>query len=190
MIPVTQYWLPIVVATILCFVSGAILHMMIPLHKGDWRQLPDEDGVLAALKRAGVTPGNYMFPNSPAGDMSAMKDPAFQKRLAENPGGVMTIRPAGAIVMGPYLIKQFIYHLVISVLIAFVVGRLVGAGHGFAHVFHYTSILAGLTYVGALFPEVIWYHHPRNYVLAKVVDGVVWALLTGLAFGWLGPKAV
>ena len=187
MIPITQYWLPVVVATILCFVAGAILHMMIPLHKGDWRRLPDEDAVLDALKRSGATPGNYMFPNSPAGDMSAMKDPAFQKRLAENPGGVMTIRPAGAIAMGPYLIRQFVYHLLVSIAIGYFVGALVGVG-GFSRVFHFTSLVGVLAYVGALFPEAIWYHQPRNYVVAKVVDGIVWALLTGLAFGWLGPR--
>jgi hypothetical protein len=183
----TSYWLPVLLATVLCFVSGAILHMMIPLHKGDWRKLPDEDAVLDALKRSGATPGNYMFPNSPAGDMSAMKDPAFQQRLAENPGGVMTIRPPGAIVMGPYLAKQFVYHLIVSIAIAYFVCTLVGPG-GFARTFHFTSLLSGLAYVGALFPEAIWYHQPRNYVVAKVVDGIVWAVLTGVAFGWLGPR--
>jgi len=189
MTTITQYWLPIVLATILCFVSGAILHMMIPLHKGDWRRLPDEDVVLDALKRSGVTPGNYMFPNSPAGDMSAMKDPAFQQRLAQNPGGVMTIRPPGAIVMGPYLAKQFVYHLIVSIVIAYFVGTLVGPGE-FLRVFHFTSLLSALAYVGALFPEAIWYHQPSNYVMAKVVDGIVWGVLTGVAFGWLGPTSV
>jgi hypothetical protein len=184
--PIAQYWLPIVLATILCFVSGAILHMMIPLHRNDWRRLPDEDAVLDALKRSGVTAGNYMFPNTPAGDMSGMKDPAFQKRLAENPGGVMTIRPPGAIVMGPHLAKQFVYHLIMSILIAYFVAALVGPG-GFSRVFHFTALLSGLAYVGALFPEAIWYHQPRNYVIAKVVDGLVWGVLTGLAFAWLGP---
>jgi hypothetical protein len=184
---ITQYWLPIVVATILCFVSGAILHMMVPLHRKDWGRLPDEDALLDVLKRIGATPGNYMFPNSPAGDMSVMKDPAFQKRLAENPGGVMTIRPPGAIVMAPYLAKQFVYHLIISIVLAYFVSALVGPG-GFSRTFHFASLLSALAYVGALFPEAIWYHQPRNYVVAKVVDGIVWGVLTGVAFGWLGPR--
>ena len=45
-----------------------------------------------------------------------------------------------------------------------------------------------IAYVGALFPEAIWYHQPRGYVIAKVVDGLVWGVLTGVAFGWLGPR--
>ena len=187
MTPIVQYWLPIVVATVLCFISGAILHMAIPLHRKDWRPLPDEDSVLTVLKRIGVTPGNYMFP---AADMSKMKDPVFLQRLAENPGGVMTVRGPGAIAMGPYLIKQFVYHLVISVVLAYFVSRLLDAGSDKTLVFHFTSLLAGLAYVGALFPEAIWYRQPRNYVVAKVVDGLVWAVLTGFAFAWLGPKVV
>jgi hypothetical protein len=185
MTPIVEYWLPIVVATVLCFISGAILHMMIPLHRKDWRPLPDEDAVLAVLKRIGVTPGNYMFP---AADMTKMKDPVFLQRMAENPGGVMTVRPPGGIVMGPYLLKQFVYHLIISIFVAFAVSRLLHVGDAHGAVLHFTALVAGLAYIGALFPEAIWYHQPGNYVIAKVVDGIVWALLTGLAFSWLGPN--
>lgn len=185
MTPIVQYWLPIVAATVLCFVSGAVLHMALPLHRRDWRPLPDEDAVLALLKRIGVTPGNYMFP---APDMSKMKDPVYLQRLADNPGGVMTVRRPGVIAMGPYLSKQFVFHLVISVLVAYLVARLVTGASGFTWVFHFTSIIAGLAYVGALFPEAIWYQQPRSYVIGKVVDGIVWGMLTGLAFAWLGPK--
>ena len=90
--------------------------------------------------------------------------------------------------MGPYLSRQFVFHLVISILVGYLASRLVTGGSGFTRVFHFTSIIAALAYVGALFPEAIWYQQPRNYVIGKVVDGVVWALLTGLAFAWLGPR--
>lgn len=183
--PIMQYWLPIVVATLLCFVAGSILHMAVPLHRKDWRPLPDEDTVLAALKKAGVTPGNYMFP---AMNMAQMKDPVFLERLKNNPGGVMTVRPAGGIPTGPYLIKQFIFHLVISIFVAYLASRTLAAGTEYLRVFQVTGTVAILSYTAALFPEAIWYHHPRNYTLAKVVDGLVWGLLTAGAFGWLSPK--
>jgi hypothetical protein len=90
--------------------------------------------------------------------------------------------------MGPYLLKQFVYHLIISIFVAFAVIRLLHAGDDHGAVLHFTALVAGLAYIGALFPEAIWYQQPGNYVIAKVVDGVVWALLTGLAFSWLGPQ--
>lgn len=185
MIPIAQYWLPIVVATVLCFIAGSILHMAIPLHRKDWRPLPDEDNVLAALKKAGVTPGNYMFPAM--GDMSKLKDPVFLQRLRDNPGGVMTVRPSGGIEMGPYLTKQFIFHLVISAFVAYLASRTLPAGSEYLKIFRITGTVAILSYTAAVFPEAIWYHHPRNYTLAKVVDGIVWGLLTAGAFGWLAP---
>jgi len=184
-IPVMQYWLPVVVATLLCFVAGSILHMMVPLHRSDWRKLPDEDAVLAALKKAGVTPGNYMFP---AMDMAQMKDPVFLERLKNNPGGVMTVRPSGGIQMGPYLIKQFLFHLVISAFVAYIASRTLAPGTEYLKVFQITGTVAILSYSAAVFPEAIWYHHPGRYTLGKVVDGIVWGLLTAGAFGWLSPK--
>lgn len=183
---IAEYWLPIVVATVLCFIAGSILHMAIPLHRTDWRPLPDEDGVLGALKKAGVTPGNYMFPAM--ADMSKMKDPVFLQRLRDNPGGVMIVRPPGEFEMGPYLVKQFAYHLVISVFVAYIASRTVAAGTEFLKVFQITGTVSMLAYAAAVFPEAIWYHHPRSYVFAKVVDGIVWGLLTAVAFAWLGPK--
>lgn len=183
-VPLVEYWLPVVVATLLCFVAGSILHMAVPLHRSDWGRLPDEDGILAALKQAGVTPGNYMFP---AMDLSKMKDPAFLERLKSNVAGVMTVRPSGGIEMGPYLTKQFIYHLVISAFVAYVASRTLPAGTAYLKTFQITGTVAILSYAGGVFPEAIWYHQPRHYLTGKVVDGVVWGLLTAGAFGWLAP---
>jgi len=183
-IPIADFWLPIVLATVLCFFAGAVLHMMVPLHKSDWRPMPDEDGVMAAMRKAGLTPGNYMFP---AMDPKSMNDPAVQKKLAEGPCGVMTVRPNGPINMGPYLGKQFVFHLIISIFIAYLAGRTLGAGTEYLRVFQVTGTISILAYAAAAFPEAIWYHHPRNYLWAKVVDGVVWGLITAGSFAGFYP---
>jgi len=62
MVPVSALWLPILLSAVFVFIASAILHMMLPWHKGDCRQLPDEPKVLDALRTAGVTPGRaYRF---------------------------------------------------------------------------------------------------------------------------------
>jgi len=38
------------------------MHMVLPYHRNDYRQIPDEDKVLAALRGAGLTRGLYVFP--------------------------------------------------------------------------------------------------------------------------------
>jgi len=185
-IPIMDFWLPIVLATVLCFVAGAVLHMAVPLHKGDWKKLPDEDGLIAALRTAGLQPGNYMFPHMSAPEL--MKDPAFTAKLEQGPCGIMTVRPPGGINMGPYLTKQFLYHLLVSVFIAYLAGRTLGSDPAYLRAFQVVGATATLGYVGALFPEVIWYNHPRHYVVAKVVDGIVWGLLTAGAFAGFWPR--
>jgi len=185
MVPLMELWLPIALATLLCFFVGAILHMAIPLHRNDWRPLADEDGVIAALRKAGVTPGNYMFP---AMDPQKMKDPVVLQKLAEGPSGVMTVRAPGPIVMGPYLMKQFVFHLLVSYVIAYLASRTLAPGAEYLQVFRVAGTAALLAYIAAIFPEAIWYHQPRHYVVGKTVDGLVWGLLTAGSFAGLWPN--
>ena len=186
MIPIPAFWLPIVLATVLCFVAGALLHMLVPLHKGDWRGLPDEDGVLAAMRKAGLTPGNYMFPHPPS--MQAMNEPGFVAKLEQGPVGIMTLRRPGKIAMGPYLMKQLLFHLVVSVVVAYLAGQTLPGDVTYVRVWQVVGTAGLLAYTAALFPEVIWYGHPRHYVAAKVVDGVVWTMLTAGAFAGFWPR--
>jgi hypothetical protein len=184
MVPIMELWLPIVLATLLCFLAGAILHMAVPLHKNDWRPIPDEDGVMAALRKAGVTAGNYMFP---AMSPEMMKDPARMQKLAEGPSGVMTVRPPGPVTMGPFLAKQFVFHLVISFVIAYVAGRTMAPATEYLQVFRVTGTVAILSYFAALVPEAIWYHRPGNYMTGHAIDGLVWGLLTAGSFAGFWP---
>lgn len=184
-IPIMDFWLPITLATVLCFAAGAVLHMAVPLHKGDWKRLPDEDGVMAAIRQSGARPGNYMFPHMSTPEH--LKDPAFHAKLEQGPCGTMTLRQPAPLQMGPYLGRQFIYHLLMSVFIAYLAGRAVALDAEYLRIFQVVGATAILGYVGALFPEAIWYHQPRHYVVGKVVDGVVWGLLTAGSFAGFWP---
>ncbi len=60
-------WLPIVLSAIFVFIASSIMHMLLPYHRGDYRKLPDEEKVMAALRGVGLTRGLYIFPFSTAG---------------------------------------------------------------------------------------------------------------------------
>ena len=63
MVPITALWLPILLSAVIVFIVSALIHMALPIHKSDYRKLPDEERVLDALRSAGVTPGRrYHFP--------------------------------------------------------------------------------------------------------------------------------
>jgi len=87
-------WLPILLSAVIVFVVSSIIHMALPIHKNDYRKLPDEDNVADALRSAGVTPGRmYILPHC---DHKNMKSPEVVEKFKRGPVGLITIRPNGA----------------------------------------------------------------------------------------------
>jgi len=62
MVPLSALWLPILLSAVIIFVASSVMHMLLPYHRGDYQQLPDEDKVLATLRAAGLMRGLYIFP--------------------------------------------------------------------------------------------------------------------------------
>jgi len=62
MVALSSLWLPIIVAAVIVFFASFVMHMLLKYHYGDYRQLPDEDKVLATLREAGVKPSLCVFP--------------------------------------------------------------------------------------------------------------------------------
>jgi hypothetical protein len=112
MVPVTALWLPIVVSAVLVFIASSIIHMVLQLHRNDWKEVPDEDGMMDALRAHNLAPGDYCVPrvNSP----SAMKDPAFVAKFKRGPVVFMTVLPGGDMAMGAQLAQWFVFSLVVS----------------------------------------------------------------------------
>jgi hypothetical protein len=84
MVSIGSLWLPIVVSAVIAFVASSIVWMVLKHHKNDWVKLPDEEGILAAMRKAGVKPGQYGFPNC-GGDMKEMQKPEFVAKLNQGP---------------------------------------------------------------------------------------------------------
>jgi hypothetical protein len=97
-IPLTDLWLPVLVSAALVFVVSSLVHMVIQWHSNDARQLPNEDSTLAAMRGAGLTPGEYRFPFCTS--MKDMGTPEFAAKLQSGPVGNMTILPSGPFSMG------------------------------------------------------------------------------------------
>ena len=62
MVPLTELWFPILLSAVFVFLVSSILHMVIPIHKGDFKKMPGEDKVLEAMRSQNLQPGSYMFP--------------------------------------------------------------------------------------------------------------------------------
>src|SRR3954462_1133308 len=113
---VTALWLPIIVSAVLVFAASSLIHMVLKWHMGDYRQMPDEDTVRAAIRAASPSPGQYFLPY--CADHKLMRTPEFQKKFAEGPVAMMTVRPNGFPGMGGALGGWFVYNVVISAVAA------------------------------------------------------------------------
>ena len=126
MVPITTLWLPIVLSAVIAFIASSVFHMVLPHHKSDYRKLPHEADIMAAMRKAGITPGDYLMPHG--GSPSAMKDPAFMEKYNKGPVAMMTVMKSGPPAMGGQLAQWFVYCLVVSVFAAFIAGRALGPG--------------------------------------------------------------
>jgi len=186
MISPTALLLPALVSAVLVFLVSSIVHMLTPWHANDFSKLPNEEGVLAALRPFNLPPGTYVAPRS-----SGMKDmgtPEFQAKVKLGPSVMMSVMPTGQSGMGRQLVLWFIYAAVIALFAGFVAGKALGAGAHYPVVFKFVAAIAFGAYAMGLWQMSIWYRRPWVVTIKSTIDGVLYACLTAGAFGWLWPR--
>ena len=179
----TSLWQPIVVSAVLVFIASSIVWMVLPHHRSDWKRLPNEEAVRAALQ--GVAPGGYSFPY--AAGAEDWKSPEWIAAVTKGPNGMLNVLPPGPPKMGKQLAIWFVYLLVISTFVAYLTGRVLPAGTDYLQVFRIAGTAAFLAYSSAHVANAIWMGHAWKRTLKDVLDGLAYALLTAGAFGWLWP---
>src|SRR5258708_28738988 len=185
MVPLTALWLPILLAAVIVFVASSIMHMVLPYHKSDYRQLPDEDKLLAALRPAGLKRGRYIFPFCTHKDM---KSPALIEKYKHGPVGMLTVFPSAPPAMPKFLGMWFAYCLLVGLFVAYLTGRTVAPGTSYLAVFRIAGTAAFMAYGLGNITNGIWKGQPWGTVLKEIVDGLVYGLLTAGTFGWLWPR--
>jgi nucleoside recognition membrane protein YjiH len=186
MVSIAALWLPILLSAVIVFVASSIIHMLLPLHKSDYRKLPEEEKVQEALRSAGVTPGRvYFFPHC---SHREMKSPATVEKFKRGPVGHLTIIPSAPPALGKFLAQWFLYCIVVGVFVAYVTGRTRLPGTNYLEVFRIAGTTAFLGYSIALIQESIWKGQTWGVTFKHIIDGLIYALLTAGTFGWLWPR--
>lgn len=185
-IPVTTLWLPIVVGGGIVFVVSSIIHMLLPYHGSDFWKVPGQDAVMDALRPFDVPPGDYVLPH--AAGPEEMRSDAFQEKIAKGPTWFITvIDPRTFTNMVPQLVQWFAYALLVGAVSGYLGGRVLGPGADFLSVLRVTGTVAFASYSMALMQNSIWYKQRWSTTLKSMFDGLVYATLTGVVFGWLWP---
>jgi hypothetical protein len=182
-------WLPIVLATVICFAASAVMWMFAPHHKSEWKEAPNVDGLRDLLRKAGAQPGGYTFPHMSAEDRAdKAKAAAKMKQYAEGPSGVLYVVAPGPMSMGPMLAKQFAFFLICSVFLAYVASHTLAHGTPYLAVFRVVGATGFMTYALGTAPESIWFARPWKSFWLTAVDGLIYACLTAGTFGAFWPK--
>ena len=178
-------WLPILLSAVLVFIASSVIHMALPWHKGDYRQVPEEKKLMDVVRPLGVPPGDYMVPR-PA-NMKEMGTPEFAAKIKAGPVMVVTVMPNGRMGMNTALFYWFIYSIVVGFFAAYVGTAALPAGSPYPRVFQIVGTTAFAGYALALWQMSIWYHRSWVTTIKSTIDGLVYGLLTGGTFGWLWP---
>lgn len=185
MTPFMSLLLPIGVSAVAVFVLTLIIHMT-PWHKGDYLRLPDEDGVMQALRQFKIPPTDYMVPHP--GSVEYMKSPEYDAKRDAGPVMILTVAPSGPWNIGKMMGMWFLFTLVVSGVMACVVGTIVPPGGDTDEVFHHVAVITFLTYAMGAVPISIWYHRKWSTTFKCALDSVLYALATGWIFSMMWPK--
>ncbi len=187
MVPILSLWLPIILSAIIVFVVSSIIHMLLKYHRSDFLKVPSQDGVMEALRKFDIPPGDYMFPCGEG--LKDMRNPEFIEKMNKGPVGTMTVMKSGPPSMGVSLAQWFIYCVIVGIFAAYVAGRALGPGAQYLAAFRFAGVTAFVGYSLALMQNSIWYKRKWGTTIKSMFDGLIYGLLTGGVFGWLWPAA-
>jgi hypothetical protein len=183
MTAIATLWLPILVSAVLVFIASSVIHMAPLWHRNELGAPPDADRLQDALRPFGLQPGEYMVPRPK--DMKDCNTPEFIEKLKRGPNLIMTVIANGPMSMSRPLVQWFIFVLVVSVLTAYLAAATLPADATYLAVFRVAGTTAFIAYAAGVWPQSIWYHRPWRTTLKFTLDGLIYGLLTGGAFGWL-----
>ena len=186
MISTLSLWLPVLLSAVLVFVASSVIHMVFNWHKNDLQGVPDEDGVMDALRPFDLQPGSYLIPRPESTE--EMKSEEFQAKARRGPCAFITVLSKGdSSSMGKQLGQWFVYCVVVGLFAAFVASLALGPGAEYMAVFQIVSVAAFMGYALGHPQDAIWMSAGWAATARSMVDGLIYALLTGGAFGWLWP---
>lgn len=183
--PFGSLWVPVIVSAVAVFVVSSILHMVLKYHKADYKSVPNEEAVRQALAKGNPAPGIYFTPYCV--DMKQMKEPAMKEKFEKGPVAMLTVYPKGAPMLPKHLALWFAFSVFVSFVAAYVARHALHPGDDGMLVMRITGTVAFAGYALSHASDSIWKGQPWANTVRAVVDGAIYALLTGLTFRLLWP---
>jgi hypothetical protein len=183
--PFGTLWVPVILAAVAVFFASAVAHMVLKHHRADYKALPDEEAVGAAMRKAAPAPGYYVIPYCP--DPSKMNDPEVQKRYANGPVALIAVLKNAPPALGKHLGQWFAFCVLVSFICAYLARHTLLPGADGVTVCRITGAVAFTGYGLGTVQDSIWHGFPWSIALRGLADAVVYSVLTGIVFALLWP---
>jgi len=178
-------WLPIVVSGIGVFVVSALVWTVLPLHKKEFAAIPNEDAVMAAMRKDSLPAGRYVVPWFGEGEI--LKTPEGRAKLEAGPVAYITIAPRGTTDMAPKLIQSLLSSILISAFVAYIAWHTIQPGAPYRHVFRITGMATFMAYSLGYLAESVWFAKPWKSMAIQFFDSALYGAVAAGVFGWLWP---
>ncbi len=183
-----------ILGAVVVFLMSSIFHMATHLGEVGVQALPNEEGVLAAMRSSIHEPGFYFFPEpnmAPGRSKEQMQadSAAYLAKYKEGPTGILIYSPGGVeLQFGKLLVYQFLFGLAGSFLASWILGVTAGAtSYGTrALIVVAAALFGGIVYT---LPYWNWYRFPTNYIIAEIGTMVVSWAVAGLAMAAVVKKS-
>ena len=182
--PFGSLWIPVLASAAAVFVVSSILHMALRYHRADHRQLPGEDAIREALGKQKLAPGLYMTPYC---EMKEMSEPAMKEKFEKGPIAIVSVLPNGMPAMGKLLGLWFGFCVLVSFVAAYIARHTLNADTDGLTVMRITGTVAFAGYFLGNMSDSIWKAQPWSNTARFLIDGVSYAVVTGLTFKLLWP---
>ncbi|MCM2372631.1 hypothetical protein [Aporhodopirellula aestuarii] len=179
---VFDLWLPIVLSGLATHILSTLNWMVFPHHKPEWQKLPAEDQLQDMVVLEKIPAGQYMLPFTDRPE--EMKSEAFQGKQAKCTG--MLILWERPINMMSAIGKTIAFFMVAAFVIGYLASLALAPGASFGTVMQFVVTAGLLTHCAAHFPHVFWF---KRRIAMELLDGVVYAVVTGLIFAIVWPSA-
>ncbi len=187
MVELADLWLPILLAAVFVFIVSSVIHMALPIHKGDYKKLPGEEAIAEAMRGQSVSPGQYVVPCPTS--MKDMGTPEMLEKYKAGPVAFISVLPNGPPAMGKSLVQWFIFCIVIGVFCGYIGSMVLVAGEEYMVVFRVTGTVAILGYAFSAIHDSMWKGVSWSVAFKFMGDGIAYALTTAGTFAWLWPAA-
>lgn len=176
-----------IVGGIILWVWGFLAWVVLPIHVGSMRAVPDDAAVVENLTRSLPSKGVYVIPWMPAETADLAPEQletemnTYSEKLRAGPLAMIFYDPAGK---DPFMAEQMIVGLFIFIITAGIVGwflsRSTAAAGSYLSGVIYCGMIGVLVAIGTHLSDWNWMGYPFDWSSALMLDSVVGWLLAGL----------